>query len=92
MTSVNINVYGRGGLTLSATGNENNVTQTDIHNMLARINALEERVDQLERNQKHCSCSSSCSSPEQVQKPLFGPQQPLFGPKQSFKLFPGLGP
>lgn len=90
MTSVNINVYGRGGLTLSTTGNENNISQTDIHNMLARINALEERVDELERNQKDCSCSSSSISPKQVQEPLFGPQQSLFGPKQS--LFPGFGP
>lgn len=79
MTSINVNFHGRSGLTLSTTGNENNISQTDIQNMLARINALEERVDELEKNQKHCSCSSSCISPKQVQQPLFGPQQSLFG-------------
>lgn len=63
--------------------NENNVSQDDFQNVLARINALEERVEELERNQKHCSYSSSCSSPKQVQQPSFAPQQSLFTPQQS---------
>lgn len=82
MTLFNLNFRGRTRVKLVPTDNENNVTQEDIQNMLDRINALEERVEELERNQKHYSYSSSCISPNQVQQPLFGQQQSLFGPPQ----------
>lgn len=78
----------------SATDNETSVSKADIQSMLARISALENKVEALQKSHRHCSCASkpaphgqssahrSRSSPSRPKLSVYRPQPSLLGNPQ----------
>ena len=71
MAIFSLNFHDKSKVSLSAIDNDNSFSQADVRDMLARINALEARMEELLRDYKPCRCGSV---PLPKQPSLFGRQ------------------
>lgn len=67
-----LNFHGKSEVNVVATDNENSVSQADVRDMLARIDTLEAKVEELRRDRKPCDRGNA---PLPERPSLFGGQQ-----------------